>query len=105
MNFNQDNYKRTGWVAGISNLEMDKFKPRLIIRVATGRKYWVLFSEPINTELGVNDPALQILNRQLYAYTHPMIDRFIQEIEVMLSDIYTIQIKLEKPNNHKKYDT
>lgn len=102
MNFNQDNYKRTGWVAHISYSEGDNFKPRLIIRVATGRKYWSFYSEVINTSLGNEDPAIVCLNRQLYGYTHPMVDRFIGELEVMLSDIYNNEIKLEKPKNHKK---
>jgi hypothetical protein len=100
VNFNQDKYKRTGWTASIINLEVDSFNPRLIIRVATGRKYWTLFTEVISTELGVQDPAISKLNQQLYGYTHPMIDRFIQEIEVMLQDIYNTEIKLVKPKNH-----
>lgn len=102
MNFNQENYKRSGWTAHISNLECDSFKPRLIIRVATGRKYWSFYSEVINTSLGQEDPAILYLNRQLYGYTHPMVDRFIGELEVMLADIYNLEIKLEKPKNHKK---
>jgi hypothetical protein len=102
MQFNQDKYKRTGWTAGISNLESDSFKTRLIIRVATGRKYWIIFSEVIDIDLAQNDPAISIMNRQLYGYTHPMIDRFMQELEVMLCDIYNTAIKLEKPKNHIK---
>jgi hypothetical protein len=102
MQFNQDKYKRTGWTGALVNLEMDSFKNRLIIRVATGRKYWVMFSEVIDIDSGKNDPAISIMNRQLHGYTHPMIDRFMEELEVMLSDIYNTQIKLEKPKNHIK---
>jgi hypothetical protein len=97
MQFDQYRYKRTGWTAVISNLEIDSLKPRLIINVATGRKYWPLFSEIIDISLGQNDMALTILNQQLYGYTHFMIDRFIQELEAMLSDIYNTEIKLQKP--------
>lgn len=100
--FNSDKYTKTGWVVSIAYLEIDNFLPRLIIRVATGRKYWVILSEIINTKLGDKDPAIEKLNRQLYGYTHPMIDRFISELEVMLLDIYETEIKLTKPKNHLK---
>lgn len=100
--FNPNKYVKTGWVVSISNLEIDNLLPRLIIRVATGRKYWAIFSEIINPELGNKDTAIEKLNRQLYGYTHPMIDRFISELEAMLLDIYQTEIKLTKPQNHLK---
>ena len=96
MVFNQENYKRTGWQAAINTDN----GLRLIIRVATGRKYWPIYSEIINPELKQDDPAISALNQQLYGFTHPMIDRFMQELEVMLKDIYNQEIKLIKPNNH-----
>lgn len=96
MEFSDEKYKKTGWKAKIGNFEFDNFKDRLIINVATGRKYWPLFSEVINVDMGKKDPALKILENQLHFYTFPMIDRFISEIEVMLSDIYKIEIKLKK---------
>jgi hypothetical protein len=97
MQFDQNNYKRSFWTASIVNLEVDEYKPRLIIRVATGRKYWPFLSEILSIESGENDPLISAVNRQLYGYTHPMIDRFITELELMLSDIYKIKIKLQKP--------
>ena len=94
INFNPDSYQKTGWIPVISYLEMDNYKPRLIVRVATGRKYWPLFTEVINPELGLEDPALQFIKASFQSYTHPMIDRFIYELNVMLSDIYQIDINL-----------
>ena len=67
---------------------MDNYKPRLIVRVATGRKYWPIFSEVINPGLGLNDPAINNIKASFQLYTHPMIKRFISELNVMLSDIY-----------------
>ena len=95
--FNQDNYKKTGWKASLVSLECDNYFNRLIVRVTTGRKYWTIISLVINNELGINDPAIQLIERQLYAYTHPMIERFVLELEIMLSDIYNIQIILKRP--------
>lgn len=100
MNFNTDKYKKTGWRASLVNLESDSFKNRLIVNVATGRKYWCIFSEIINIELREKDIALKFIEASLYSYTFPMIDRFMFELEIMLSDIYKIQIKLKKPHNH-----
>lgn len=95
MNF--EKYVKTCWNVALANYEFDGFKPRLIVNVATGRKYWSLFSLIINTELGVEDPAIKEIDRSLYGYTFPLIDRFISELEVVLSDIYQIPIKLNKP--------
>jgi hypothetical protein len=94
INLNPESYKRTGWIPSITYLEMDNYKPRLIVRVATGRKYWPLFTEVINPELGLNDPALQYIQASFQLYTHPMVQRFISELNVMLSDIYQIDVKL-----------
>ena len=98
--FNPDKYKKTGWIVRLSYLEMDNFLPRLIIHVATGRKFWCLFSEVINPDLGLDDPGLIALETSLYYYTFPMIDRFISELEAMLVDVYQIEVKLNKPKNH-----
>jgi len=100
--FNPDKYKKTGWVVSLVNLEQDNYLPRLIVRVATGRKYWPLFTEVINTELKTADPTLERINNSLYGYTHPMIDRLIEELDIMLSDVYDTEIKLQKPKNHLK---
>lgn len=92
-----DNYIKTGWTVSLVNLEIDNYLPRLIVRVATGRKYWPLFSEIINIDLGINDIALINIERQLYGYTFPMINRFVLELEEVLSFIYKVKIKLNKP--------
>lgn len=94
INLNPDSYHRTGWIPSIAYLEVDNFKPRLIVRVATGRKYWPLFTEVINPELGIDDPALLFIQASFQRYTHPMIQRFISELNVMLSDIYQCNITL-----------
>ena len=100
MNFNPDTYTKTGWKVRISYLDMDNFLPRLIIHVATGRKFWCLFTGVIDPSLGLNDPGLIALESSLYYYTFPMIDRFMSELEVMLADVYQIEVKLKKPINH-----
>lgn len=100
MEFNPDKYTKTCWTVSIAYLECDNFNPRLIIRVATGRKYWPIFSGVIDIGLGKNDTALSLIEASLYAYTFPMIDRFMNELEIMLTDIYQIEIKLKKPHNH-----
>jgi len=100
--FNPDKYIKTGCRVSIANLEIDEYNPRLIISTATGRRFWCFFSEVITPELGINDPAISILNNQLHFFTFPMIDRFISELEVMLFDVYKTEIKLTKPQNHIK---
>lgn len=93
--FDQEKYKRTGWKAVLANLEQDNYQDRLIVRVATGRKYWPLFSTPVSFELGKKDPAIDTMKNSLCMYTHPMIDRFVNELETMLTDLYKIEIKLK----------
>ena len=95
--FNEKNYKKTGWTASLFCLESDNFSTRLVVRVVTGRKYWCIISLIINPELGISDSAIQLIERQLYGYTHPMVERFVSELEIMLSDIYQIQIILKRP--------
>ena len=94
--FDQDKYKRTGWRVVLRQLDMDEGKLRLIVNVATGRKYWPIFSEVINLEQGIEDEALLYIKASLKSYTHPMIDRYVNELEVMLSDLYQIEISLSK---------
>lgn len=94
--FDENRYVRSGWKAQYVELEIDKGFYRLIVRVATGRKYWPLFSLVIITELGINDPALKEVKFSLNHYTHFMIDRFIKELNIMLSDLYKIDIDLYK---------
>ena len=94
--FNQDKYEKNAWTATLSKNESDKGKLRLVVRVATGRKYWPLFSVLPNFELGLDDPSLKEIKYSLNGYTFPMIDRFIKELNIMLSDIYQIDIDLYK---------
>lgn len=94
INFDPIKWKRTGWIPGLTHLEIDNYQPRLVVRVATGRKYWPIFSEVITIELGESDPALKAISASLVRYTHPMIARFKSELETMLSDIYNVNITL-----------
>lgn len=95
INFDPTKWKKTGWIPALIYLEIDNYEPRLVVRVATGRKYWPIFSEVIDIDKGLNDPALEIISISLLKYTHPMIDRFKSELETMLSDIYGIEITLQ----------
>jgi len=99
--FNPEAYKRTGWRVSLIEASFDNGKQRLILNVATGRKYWPIFSEVIDVTLGIKDPALSEIKLCMKKYTHPMIDRFIGELELMLSDVYKTEIslaKIELPN-------
>lgn len=96
--FNEDNYKRTGWRVVLRELEMDEYKQRLIVNVATGRKYWPIFTQVINVDLGDKDPALVLIKQSLRSYTHPMLDRFVDELQIMLTDLYKVDIDLSKIN-------
>lgn len=95
--FNQETYKKTGWKVGLVRLDSDSGSPRLIVRVATGRKYWPIISTLISPELGKSDPAIGLMEKQLYGYTFPMIERFVSELETMISDIYGTDIILKRP--------
>jgi hypothetical protein len=91
-NFNQDKYKRSGWTAKLYRTSWGEI--RLIVHVATGRKYWCLFTLVPNFELGENDPMLDEIEQNLKYYTFPAIDRFVDELQIMLSDLYQKDIKL-----------
>lgn len=73
---------------------MDNYQLRLIVRVATGKKYWTLFSKIVDLNLGTNDIALVNIKYSLKSYTFPMVYRFVNELEIMLSDLYQVTIKL-----------
>lgn len=92
--FSEEKYKRTSWKILLNNDSDGKI--RMIVRVATGRKYWPLFSVNPIFKLGVNDPALKLIKFSLNDYTHPMIDRFIKELNIALTDIYKEDIDLYK---------
>jgi hypothetical protein len=95
-NFDSSKYKKTSWNIFILNNEGDNEKVRMVVRVATGRKYWPLFSVVPNFEMGIEDPVLKEIKFSLNYYTHPMIDRFIDELNFALSDIYKVEIDLWK---------
>jgi hypothetical protein len=91
-NFTQEKYKRSGWTVKLhpqSNGEI-----RLIVHVITGRKYWPLFTVVPDFTKGDKDPALRLIKSSLHYYTFPMINRFTEELEEMLSDVYETEIKL-----------
>lgn len=92
--FNQDKYPKNSWKVYLIKTHLDEGKLRLVVRVATGRKYWPLFSVVPTFELGVEDPVLKEIKFSLNHYTHFMIDRFIKELNVCLSDIYQVDIDL-----------
>ena len=107
--FKEENYKRTGWKVCLKELEYDNFKQRLIVNVATGRKYWPIFSTVIDVNLGDKDPALSEIKLSLKSYTHHMIDRFVGELQIMLTDLYKTNITFSKielpPTTGNRYST
>ncbi len=94
--FNQDKYKKTGWEIFLINIDQDNGKIRLVVRVATGRKYWPIFTVLPNFEMGLEDPILREIKFSLNSYTFPMVDRFIKELNIALCDLYKINIDLYK---------
>jgi hypothetical protein len=96
LNFDSSKYKKTSWDIFILNNDSDNHKTRMVVRVCTGRKYWPLFSVIPNFEMGLEDPSLKEIKFSLNDYTHPMIDRFIEELNFALSDIYKVEIDLWK---------
>lgn len=110
-NFDPEKYKRSSWIPVLLKTDFDNGKVRLVVRVATGRKYWPLFTVLPNFEMGVNDPILKVIKFSLNSYTHPMIDRFIGELNIMLTDLYKEEIDLYKiesgikiPNYHSSHN-
>lgn len=93
-NFNQEKYKRTSWSILLTKTDFDNGQLRLIVRVATGRKYWPIFSVIPNFELGTKDPSLKEIKFSLNLYSHPLVNRFIDELNVALTDLYQEEINL-----------
>jgi len=93
----------TGWKMVSIRLAQDNYALRLICKVATGRKYWPIFSELANLEMGQEDPMIDEIRRSIFKYTHPMVDRFVNELEVALSDFYQVPIRIGW--NGKTYGT
>jgi hypothetical protein len=98
-NFNPDKYKKSGWRIMLVD---DPLGSRLIVRVSTGRKHWPLFSLIPNFEMGLDDVNLREIKFSLNYYTFPMIDRFIKELNIALSDLYQVEIDLYKIESIKK---
>jgi hypothetical protein len=94
-----DHLTMTCWVPVVGRLEQDEYRWRLVIRVATCRKYWPLVSVIVDPDLGRHDPAIRTISEHLCLYTHPMRDRFVSELEEYLSWFYLDgPIKLERPD-------
>jgi hypothetical protein len=92
-NFDFTSYKQSSWRIKLHRTTWGEL--RLIIFVTTGRKESVLCSV-VPTFSMVNDPALQEIKRSLKYYTFPMIDRFVNELEIILSDLYDVKIKFSE---------
>lgn len=92
--FDPDKYKRSGWTVSLIKL-MDG-STKLIVRVSTGRRTWPLFSLEPNFELGLNDPTLRDIKFSLNYYTFPMVNRFVDELNIMLSDLYKVDIEIRQ---------
>lgn len=94
-----DHLTMTGWVPVVGRLEQDGYRWRLVIRVATGRRYWPLVSVLVDPALGRMDSALSVISEHLQMYTHPMRDRFVAELEEYLSWFYLDgPIRLDRPD-------
>lgn len=94
--FSQDKYKKTSWMIFLVRTDFDGGKLRLIVRVATGRRYWPIFTVLPNFEMGIEDPVLRDIKFSLNLYSFPMVDRFIKELNVALSDLYQVDVDLYK---------
>lgn len=94
--FDESKYTKTSWIIKLTKTSFDGGNLRLIVRVATGRKFWPLFTVLPNFEIGTEDPALKEIRSSLNSYTHPMIDRFIKELNIALTDLYKVEVDLYK---------
>lgn len=88
--FNFTIYKQTCWRCKLYRTSWGEL--RFIIFVTTGRKEWVLCSV-VPTFSGLDDPALKQIKESIKYYTFPTVDRFVSELEVILSDLYNFEIK------------
>lgn len=89
-----ENIKMTGWKPVFVRMDADGGALRLVLRVATGRKYWPLFSEVVDLSLGKNDPALKQLEASIQKFTFPMQQRFVDELQEFLTFLYEEKIEL-----------
>ena len=86
--------KMTGWKPVFVRMDADGGALRLVLRVATGRKYWPLFSEVVDFSLGKADPALKQLEASIPKFTFPMQQRFVDELQEFLTYCYDEKIEL-----------
>ena len=89
-NFDFTPYQQSGWRIKLYRTSWGEL--RLVIFVTTGRKESVLCSV-VPTFSGLDDPALKQIKSSLKYYTFPTIDRFVKELELILSKLYEIEIK------------
>lgn len=89
-NFDFTQYKQSGWRIKLHRTSWGEL--RLVIFATTGRKEWVLCSV-VPTFSGIDDPALKEIKNSLKYYTFPTVDRFVKELEVIISHLYEIEIK------------
>ena len=91
-NFDFTLYKQTCWRCKLHRTSWGEL--RFIIFVTTGRRERVLCSV-VPTFSGLDDPALNEIEESIKYYTFPTIDRFVSELELVLSGLYGIKIKFE----------
>lgn len=84
-NFDFSVYKQTSWRIKLHRTSSDEL--RLIIYVTSGRKESVLCSV-VPTFNGVDDPALKEIKSSFKYFTFPLFDRFKNELELILSNLY-----------------
>ena len=94
--FEPESYKRTGWKVKYNRMSYDPNECRLIVHFVACRQYALLFTLVPDLTLGQSDPVLDDIARALHHYTFPMIDRFILELEAMLTDLYGRTIRLSR---------
>lgn len=84
-NFDFSSYKQTSWRIKLHRTSWDEL--RLIIYVTSGRKESILCSVS-PTFKDIDDPALQDIKSSFKYFTFPLFDRFKNELELILSDLY-----------------
>ncbi len=89
-NFDFSPYTQTCWRCKLYRTSWGEL--RFIIFVSTGRKEWPLCSV-VPTFSGLDDPALKEIKSSLKYYTFPTTERFFGELEIVLSNLYGIEIK------------
>lgn len=91
-NFDFTPYKQTCWRCKLHRTSWGEL--RFVVFVSTGRKEWVLCSV-VPTFTGLDDPAIKQIEQSIKYYTFPTIDRFVGELEEVLSGLYGVKIKFK----------